>query len=97
MILHPSAADLLELLAESSYLDVELDELNIRDFQRLAGVTVAETEAHRKYQLLFVAVRTEEGELVFNPAADYAFTPNDIAIVMGSRARIDEFRSLYRA
>jgi voltage-gated potassium channel len=95
MILHPTTADLMELVAESSYLDVELDELSVKQHAALAGVTVRETEAHRKHKLLVVAVRQENGDLIFNPDADYAFGPKDIAIVMGSRTRIDEFRSLY--
>ena len=95
MILHPSTADLMELVAESSYLDLELDELSVEQYSGLIGVTVRETEAHRKHKLLVVAVRREGGELIFNPDAEYAFSPKDIAIVMGSRAQIDVFRSLY--
>jgi voltage-gated potassium channel len=96
MILHPSTADLMELVAESSYLDLELDELSVPQHPGLVGVSVRETEAHRKHKLLVVAVRQENGDLIFNPDADYTFLENDLAIVMGSRAQIDQFRSLYR-
>ena len=96
MILHPSTADLMELVAESSYLDIELDELSVNEHRGLIGISVQDTEAHRKYKLLVVAVRQEDGEMIFNPDAEYAFRPNDIAILMGNRAQIDVFRSLYR-
>lgn len=97
MILHPSTAVLMELVAESSYLDLELDELRVEQDGMLAGLTVGETEAHRTHKLLVVAVRREDGELIFSPDADFAFAPKDIAIVMGSRSQIAQFRSLYCA
>jgi voltage-gated potassium channel len=97
MILNPSAADLMELVAESSYLDLEMDELDIRDYGSLAGMSVRETEAHRKHKILVVAVRQEDGKMIFNPEADYVFQPQDIAILMGNRTQIDEFRALYSA
>lgn len=95
MILHPSTADLMELLAESSYLDLELDELEVNGHKALVGVTVRETEAHRKYKLLVVAIRQGDGEMVFNPAAEYVFGPDDIVIILGNREHINRFRSEY--
>lgn len=97
MILNPSAADLMELMAESSYLDLELDEVKVNQHAALIGLTVGETEAHRKHKLLVVAVRQEGGKMIFNPDADYSFGSNDIAILMGNRKQIDHFRSLYCA
>ena len=96
MILHPSTADLMELLAESSYLDLESDELEVDLHKTLIGVTVRETEAHRKYKLLVVAVRQGDGHMVFNPAAEYMFAPGDIVILLGHREHIDHFRAQYK-
>ncbi len=95
MILHPSTADLMELVAESSYLDLEMDEISVAQYPNLSGITVAHTEAHRKHKLLVVAVRQENGNMIFNPAAEYAFAPQDIAIVLGHRTQIDQFLALY--
>ncbi len=96
MILHPSTADLMELVAESSYLDLELDELSVSEHSLLIGKTVEDTQAHSTHKLLVVAVRRGDGEMVFNPAADYTFVANDIAIVMGNHTHISQFRSVYR-
>ena len=94
MIVHPSTADLMELVAESSYLDLDLDEINVGEHPNLVGTTVQKSEAHPKRKLLVVAVRQQDGTLIFNPESDYAFADNDIAIVMGNRAHIAQFRSL---
>lgn len=95
MIVHPSTADLMALVAESSYLDVELDEIRVTDHPRLIGITVQQSEAHRTHKLLVVAIRRSEGDMVFNPGADYIFGDHDIAIVMGNRKHIRQFRASY--
>lgn len=97
MIVHPSTADLMELLAEASYLELELDEVRVDKHAQLIGMTVAETEAHRRHNLLVVAVRQGTGAMIFNPDANYAFTVKDIAILLGNRRDIDQFRSLYQS
>lgn len=67
MITRPSTADLMELVAESTFLDVELDELLVEDQCRLVGVTVAQTEAHRRHRLLVVAVKQADGACCSTP------------------------------
>ena len=62
LITRPSTAHLIELVSESSFLDLELDEITLPDECRLIGVTVASTEAHRTHRLLVVAVRQADGE-----------------------------------
>ncbi len=34
--------------------------------------------------------------MVFNPDAEYVFAAGDIAIVLGHRTRINDFKNLYR-
>jgi voltage-gated potassium channel len=95
MMTRPSTADLMELVADRSILDVELDEFTVPKDNRLVGCTVRDAEAHRRHRLLFVAVKKPAGEMIFNPDADYAFGELDIAIVMGRVEDIASFRGEY--
>ncbi|MEQ8785285.1 MAG: potassium channel protein [Pirellulaceae bacterium] len=92
LIMRPTTADLMELVLESNRLDMELDELIVSAGCRLADKTVQETEARRKHRLLVVAVKQADGEMMFNPDADYCFRAGDIAIIMGKAADMDHFR-----
>ena len=96
MITRPSTADLFELMAERSYLDLEMDELPIPPSSELVGQSVRSAEGLRKHQLLVVAIKPEEHEMLFNPGAEYVFRANDVAIMMGKRHDIDAFCQLYR-
>ena len=93
MITHPSTADLMDLVTERKFLDVELDELFVSEANSLAGVTVAETEAHSRHGLLVLAVKQPTGKMVFNPDADYRFADGEVIILLGNHADIDAFRS----
>ena len=44
---------------------------------------VRETETRRRHGLLVVAVKRGDGQMVFNPDADFVFRPADTIIVMG--------------
>jgi voltage-gated potassium channel len=92
MITRPTTADLFELVSQSGYKDLELDEVQISAGCSIVGTTVGATEAHRKHKLLIVAVKQPGGELLFNPGAEQTFRENDTAIVMGHAQDIKRFR-----
>lgn len=92
LITRPSTADLVELVAESTQLDVELDEMLVAPNSRLINKTIRQTEAHSRFHLLVVAVKREDGAMEFNPDAEFQFAPGQILILMGHHADIDRFR-----
>ncbi len=95
MITHPSTADLMDLVAESAYLEYELDEIDVPEGNDLVGVSVLETEARRRHGLLVVAVRKLDGSMLLNPDPDYRFDIGDIIIIMGRHDDIGRFRVQY--
>ncbi len=92
MVTHPSTVELLELAAERSVLDVQMDEFKLPHNSPIIGQSVGEIAARRRHGLLLAAVKRKAGELVFNPGAEHIFEPEDIVIVMGSAADIQRFR-----
>ena len=97
MITHPFTADLMDLVAEKTYLDLELDEIHVGASHPLKEMSVQDSEAHRRYRLLVIAIRKQDGSMVFSPDAGYRFLAGDIAIVMGNRSDIDGFRRAFPA
>lgn len=94
MITRPSTADLMELFAETSYLDLDLDEIHVQEAGRLDGSSIKESDAHRSHHLLFVAVKPAGEEMIFNPGGDYRFSVGDIVVVMGRMENIRQFRQM---
>jgi voltage-gated potassium channel len=96
MITRPSTADLLELLSESSFMDVEMDEVLVPNSSPMAGASVSQTDVHRRFQLLVVAVKKADGEMVFGPGADYTFEAGDVVIVLGRTESVQRFRDAFQ-
>lgn len=92
MITRPTTADIFELVTQSCYEDLELDEIKVTAGSKIIGTTVGNTAAHRTHKLLIVALKQSDGQLKFNPNADQTFQENDTAIVMGHAQDISRFR-----
>ena len=95
MVTRPTTAELMELVTESTFHDMELDEIIVTVGSRLVGMDVRSTEAHRKHRLLVVAVKQRDGSMQFNPDADYCFQDDDTVILMGRTEDIQRFRLQY--
>ena len=93
-ILKPSTADLLNLVSDAQ-LDIDLDELVVSHGSQLAGTDVRSSEAHHSYNLLVVAIKQADGEMIFNPSADHIFQENDTLLVMGNSENVESFRRRY--
>jgi voltage-gated potassium channel len=91
MIMRPTTADLIELVAEQGNLNVQLDEMRITSGCQLLGKSIRETNAHSQFRLLALAVKQASGKMIFNPEADYVLERDDIIILMGKKSDIERF------
>jgi voltage-gated potassium channel len=96
ILLKPSTVELTELVIGSSVMEVEFDEFTLPAASPLVGRTVRDAETRRKHGLLVVAIKTEAGQMVFNPDADAVFGAGDVVIVMGRKDDVQRFRLEHR-
>lgn len=92
MITRPTTADLIELVTESSFQDVELDEITIGATSPLAGKKLQDVSSLQKLELLIVAIKRPEECFTFNPHGNVLFQSDDTIMVMGHPANIRRFR-----
>lgn len=88
MIVKPEASDLLRCVGHESGMNCELEEFKFTAESRFVGRSVREAEENR---VMIIAVRSADGETVFNPKDDQQIQVGDIVIVMGPEADIEEF------
>ena len=91
MIMRPTTADLMELVAEQGNLNVQLDEMRVGQSCQLLGKSIRETNAHSEFRLLVLAIKQASGKMIFNPEADYKLELGDIIILMGKKSDIERF------
>ena len=91
MIMRPTTADLMELVAEQGNLNVQLDEMRVGEVCQLLGKSIRDTNAHSQFRLLVLAIKQSSGKMIFNPEADYKLERDDIIILMGKKSDIERF------
>lgn len=96
MISRPTTADLIELFAEASHLDMELDEFQIPDGSPLAGVSIASSRLKEDFNLLVVGIKHRTGELKFNPLPDDKIISGDTLLLIGEVENINRMKSVHR-
>ncbi|MBB3206045.1 voltage-gated potassium channel [Rhodopirellula rubra] len=95
VITRPTTADLMELVSQREFSDLELDELRVAESSLLTGMSVGATDAHRGHKLLIVAIQSREGKLLFNPNASQVIQVGDTLILMGHIGDIQAFREKF--
>ena len=93
LITRPHTADFLELLAESSFTDVEMDEVMVPSGSPIDGKQLADVTLFRELNLLVVAVKRADGEMVFNPAPSHQFVAGEVILLTG---HVDSIATLRR-
>ncbi len=94
MITRPSTADLVELFAEATHLEMELDELLIPESSALVGSSLGESKIKEQFNLLVVGIKDERGEFHFNPNPSVKINRDDVLLVMGN---VEDINRLKRA
>tara|TARA_R110002049_G_scaffold309268_1_gene519532 strand:- start:47056 stop:48063 length:1008 start_codon:yes stop_codon:yes gene_type:complete len=95
MITRPTTAELMDLVGQSDFEELELDEVKISANSKLSGMTINQTHAHRDHNVLVVAVKRADGTLVFNPGPKQTFAPDDIVMLVGHTNDILTFRQVF--
>lgn len=83
MISRPSTADLVELFAEASHLEMELDELLVSEHSKLVGASLADSNIKDDFNLLVIGIKDDAGHFRFNPKPEETIQKDDILLVIG--------------
>jgi voltage-gated potassium channel len=96
MISRPSTADLVELFAEATHLDMELDELQVLQTSNLAGQSLLQSGIREHFDLLVVGIKEKNGKLRFNPKPSEKICADDTLLVIGNVANINRLKQAHK-
>lgn len=93
MISRPTTADLFELFAEASHLEMELDEFKVTETSELVGRSLADSRIKEDFNLLVVGIKDEGGHFRFNPKPQETIRSEDTLLVIGQLDDINRMKS----
>lgn len=92
MITRPSTVELVDLVTDRSFVDIEMDELVVPSLGPLVGKNLEQAD-FRFDKLLLVGIKRTDGSLAFNPGKSHVFQAGETIILMGPKSDIEQFRS----
>ena len=93
-ILRPAVVDFIELVTRREHLELQMEEVLIRESSPLAGHSILETGLRQKYGAIVVAIKKGNDHMQFNPAPEHRINAGDRLIILGAGAKLDEIARL---
>ncbi len=90
-IIKPAVMSFLEVAMDQSELNVELEEVQVAENSEYTGKKLMDTDIRRELNLIIIAVKKQDGLMVFNPGPDTVIEDNDTLIAMGDKANMTIF------
>ena len=88
MIEQSNRRDRIDLTMRAGELDLIMEELLVSPDSRLVDKNLIDSEIRKKYDVIVVAIKRQDGSMLFNPRPDTIILAGDILIVLGASEHI---------
>ncbi len=87
-LIRPHVVGFLDQMLKEPQRAVRVEEIHVGEGSPWVGKTLHQTELHRRFGLLALAVRKPDGETAYNPQGETVLAPRDVVIVMGGMEQV---------
>jgi voltage-gated potassium channel len=91
-LLRPTVYDFVEVVTQSSGLDLKIEEFTVASSSAVAGTAIRDSGLRQTYDVIIFAIKKDSGEMVFNPGPAYVIEAGDVLISMGDRQQVKRLR-----
>jgi voltage-gated potassium channel len=92
-IMRPTVVTFMELAMKEG-VDWTMEEIVVGEKSSLLGVPLADTGVRQKLNLILVAIKRADGEMLFNPSHDTPILAGDTLIALGLRKNLDALEAM---
>jgi len=87
-VLKPSVVDFIEFATSAGNIDLQMEEISVREGASIAGTTLDECGIGRELGIIIVAIKRSGGDMRFNPTFRTTIKPGDVLIALGERTKL---------
>lgn len=95
-LLRPSVSSFLDLVFAYNRKDIQMDEIPVDTTSRLANVMLKDSGIRQKYNLIIIAIKKPNGDMLFNPSYETLIQGGDTVIAMGKSENLKELEAILR-
>lgn len=87
-LLRPSVSSFLDFLFDYKLKDIQMEEFPVAPGSPLANVILKDSGIRQKFDLIIVAIKRPDGNMVFNPSFEAIMNAGDTLIAMGKNENL---------
>ncbi|MCX8069039.1 MAG: potassium channel protein [Thermodesulfovibrionales bacterium] len=88
-IIKPAVVDFIEFATKTGNIDLQMEEISIQKGSSLAGKRLDESGIGRDLNVIIVAIKKSDGEMIFNPTSKTVIQANDKLIALGEIPKLN--------
>jgi voltage-gated potassium channel len=96
-VLRPHAMDFIELATQSHHLELQIDQIGLREGSRLVGDSLKTSPIKSELGIIIVAIKRPDGRMEFNPVPEAMLGAGDVLIALGHRQQLDRLQAMAHA
>ena len=90
-ILRPTVTSFLELAFASGNKDIQMEEIPVNSNSELVDIKLKNSEIRQRFNLILIAIKKEDGTMMFNPSHESTFKTGDTVIAAGNYENLIRF------
>lgn len=87
-VLKPAVVDFIEFATKSGNIDLQIEEITIKEKSKLVNLTLDECGIGRDLGIIIVAIKQQNGEMKFNPNFRSKIQAGDTLIAVGETSKL---------
>jgi voltage-gated potassium channel len=90
-LLRPSVSSFLDIALSRKKKSIQIEETSVSENAPLANIMLKDSGIRQDFDLIIIAIRKKDGEMIFNPSFDTRMECGDTVIVMGQHENLTRF------
>jgi voltage-gated potassium channel len=82
-IIRPTVTSFLDLAFEHQRKDIQMEEIPVSSSSELVDVMLKDSGIRQNYNLIIIAIKKPDGDMIFNPSFESVIRPDDTLIAVG--------------
>lgn len=90
-ILRPTVTNFLDTAIAGSKKDIQIEEMKVSESSELINIMLKDTGIRQQYELIIIAIKKADGDMIFNPSFETVIKPGDTVIAVGEEKNLLRF------
>jgi len=95
-VLRPSVTSFLDLVFAYNRKDIQMEEIPVSKSSSLINIMLKDSGIRERFNLIIIAIKKNNGEMLFNPPFETIIAAGDTVIAMGKSENLLEFERILR-